>query len=877
MSASRSQPDSSRHSRLIFAIQLHEGLSLVQAVFMARKATRELARLRALLKRIWEVNPTRDVCSVQQKRERYAEKARLQTLLIETYPHEVRVQAHADMPGVVSLSVPKLNASAAHAVLDELPFRTRVWIEEQLAADEDATVLPEVRWTRGSEGSLGDDDGLLAKATRFLAEYDFECAQTTLEAVLHDSQASHDMQRTALLMLLDLYVDQLANDRAALALAPLAESFGPISEQAFEWLGVAAHRLGEVDKALAYFSQGRSERVAALLVEIGDDAVHLQAWERARRAWTELQTLVARQEHPSDSPVATLRDGLKARMEAVAWKVSVQALETNPELALFVKHFAPEHPWFEQCRIHKQRVRARKARARLFESARDGVDRNDRKRVEEVLHALSRWRGEEDSRDRERVAELQAWVTARRIEELSAQAMTLAGADELEDACWAFMELPREPQMTLVESGHPLFATLAALLRAVDEGPSKRSLARAAVAWIRGGALEDPLERLDELAPYRGLLQSIPEFEAELLRLDDARPLLSPVLKRLSEPGDPTRAGRSEVIHAGLRIQAASPPGTVETLAVASQTYCLGSTRFILTLDRCTSTGSYGVGLYQPGRHAMVRYLCLEGPSGWHPRDIFAMGEHIVLVDEALAGWCIALFPTLALRRVEFENLLMPIPSVESTLLPLDEHTLGLKIADQQWTLLDIRTGLCQQGPDGCGVHWAHNGEGFQYCRTGAGVVEWLDQEGKVEECFEFPREVVPEAVLGSPLGRSPMVLARFQGARDVNLWWQPQPGLFRSFSLFDTRIHGAFVEGLTFPGRALMVRSRRSDGTTFVHTVTADRGWIRPRQSAKRVTEPTRLVFDSSGRKGWAVRRSKRGHVQIDPLNLHPDTFEPG
>lgn len=91
---------------------------------MAKKAAaRDLAELRELLERIRRVNPTGRGRSARDERAQYEEKARLQSLLIEAHPHEVRVRAHDDMPGVVSLSVPRLEASGAHAVLEALSAR----------------------------------------------------------------------------------------------------------------------------------------------------------------------------------------------------------------------------------------------------------------------------------------------------------------------------------------------------------------------------------------------------------------------------------------------------------------------------------------------------------------------------------------------------------------------------------------------------------------------------------------------------------------------------------------------------------------------------------------------------------------------------------
>src|SRR5687767_4026412 len=129
-----------------------------------RPMARERAGLCELVERIRRVNPTGRRLSAGEERARYEEKARLQSRLIEVYPHEVRVRSHDDMPGVVSLSVPRLEASAAHAVLDALSLRARAWVEGQLGGGAVEAAGP-----AGGRGQAASEaEGPLARAARLL-------------------------------------------------------------------------------------------------------------------------------------------------------------------------------------------------------------------------------------------------------------------------------------------------------------------------------------------------------------------------------------------------------------------------------------------------------------------------------------------------------------------------------------------------------------------------------------------------------------------------------------------------------------------------------------------------------------------------------------
>lgn len=155
------------------------------------------AGLEDLIERIRRVNPTGRALPAREERARYAEKARLQSLLIERYPAEVRARAHDDMPGGVSLSVPRLRASAAHAVLEALSDRARALVEEQLRLDAASRDTVVARAPAAGAAPPGEDPQL-THAARALAEYDFGCAEAALSSLGADAAAEHAERLRAL-------------------------------------------------------------------------------------------------------------------------------------------------------------------------------------------------------------------------------------------------------------------------------------------------------------------------------------------------------------------------------------------------------------------------------------------------------------------------------------------------------------------------------------------------------------------------------------------------------------------------------------------------------------------------------------------------------
>lgn len=213
-----------------------------------RRGSREEAALDALLERIHAVNPTGRALSRQRERALYEEKSRLQSRLVEEFGHRIDVRAHDEMPGVVGLSVPSLERSAGHAILDDLSVRARDVLEPRLSAEEAGT-RPEHARRRRSR-----DENDIERAQRFIDEYDFESAEQLLRERIAGPEADAPRAMDVLIL---LYAEHLGRDDDALRVAEVRRH--PVtSSESRRALGLAATRTGRRSVGTGSSSSARS-------------------------------------------------------------------------------------------------------------------------------------------------------------------------------------------------------------------------------------------------------------------------------------------------------------------------------------------------------------------------------------------------------------------------------------------------------------------------------------------------------------------------------------------------------------------------------------------------------------------------------------------
>jgi hypothetical protein len=258
-------------------------LSDVQAVLAGRVAPEPEAR--ALVELIRAVNPTDRTLPAAEAKRRYADKSRLQSLLVRRFADELEALPEAD-EAVVLLRYGPSGRSACHAVLEELDDDAQRWVRQaldaQLVALEagagDGGGAAKARSAAGGADAVEVDDAdeahrspqeLITRAEQALAEYDFPAAQRRLARALDASGGA----RAAAQPLLELLVDTLAADAEALDLqARLSpEAAGDAGVRVL--LGLAAARQGEAGRAEALVRGLSHVRVVEVHAALADGAL----------------------------------------------------------------------------------------------------------------------------------------------------------------------------------------------------------------------------------------------------------------------------------------------------------------------------------------------------------------------------------------------------------------------------------------------------------------------------------------------------------------------------------------------------------------------------------------------------------------------------
>lgn len=838
----------------------------------SRSRLREQAELRDLVDRIARVNPTGRGCPASEEKARYAEKARLQSLLIERYPEDVRAQAHEAMPGVVSLSVPRLRASAAHAIVEALSDRARALVEAQIDAAAAEPAPAPGRAPQPAPQVRGDPR--LARAAKLVAEYDFECAEAELASLAADAAAASTDRARALVLLLELYVDHLANDGAALALEPPLRALGPLPDEAHELLGVAAARAGDAAAALQHLRRCGGERVAVSLASLARACAAARAWDAATCAWERLRALAMTAEPPAAAKVAAIRDDLRRHLAPLAERAEEGELASDEDLVRFVRELAPGHTWLRERRELAQKSRSDASARALLDRGQACARDGDLAGAEHALALLGRCRIE-DPADAARIEELASWAEDRRAEALAARAVSLAAAGDVEAACRVYGASParaRESARAACET--PLFTVLDALGAAFPERACARPLVRAAAAWVAAQGQLDPGERWSLVEPHAVLLEGVPELTAEVRRLRACsaapRRVEAAAQAQARAPATPR-----EVCADGLRFldTAGQAPGPAETIDVGLFAVRAGAISHVVTLDALGERGAWQIGLWPAGSHAPARRISIMGPASFQPRCLWTTSRRIGVADTSGRFWVLTLEPELAVSRVD-----LAVSGECGQIIPVDSSALAIAAEGEGptpsvWRLLDARTGALLREISGPRIHRTRTAHGTVFHRVSGPRVERLGPAGDVVRHFELPWGMSPSAIVESPLGELPVLLSEPVEQRAAMLWWQPEGRFFRAFELFDATEHGDAVDAVTLAGRGLCVVTRRRDGASFLHLVRARKSALRPVHHAIEAPGHLGLVLDSSGRRGWTVRRARGRGVEIQPLRLQDDT----
>ena len=248
--------------------------------------------IEGLMSLVQQVNPTERGLAPQETERRYAQKGRLQSLLIRRFADRLTVEPLAGDANTVGI---RLRASeprsGTHARLDALDDDARAWVRFELdqgmsPGDDDAepwswNLEPDVARTDRTDNA----SSLLRRGQAALDSYDYDEAQRCFEAALGQSGTKPEPARA----LLELLVDHLAADEQALQVGQTLPAAIAADAGARTLLGLAAARAGRAEQSRSWIRGLTGPRVvevwamlARAAVEVGDLAAAAEAYEQGR-------------------------------------------------------------------------------------------------------------------------------------------------------------------------------------------------------------------------------------------------------------------------------------------------------------------------------------------------------------------------------------------------------------------------------------------------------------------------------------------------------------------------------------------------------------------------------------------------------------------
>jgi hypothetical protein len=268
---------------------------------------------RELLALIHEVNPSgHDHLSPRETARRYAQKSRLQSLLIRRFPDEIRVEPGDDEPGVIGLRHRGSGADACHAVLASLDDDARSWAQRELdLGDEEAESARALTPRALSEpagppsGAPLDDfstDELLRRGKTALKEYDYPAARERFEAAFDRGNAE------AALLLFTVLVEHLGLDEDALALEERLDAGARKQSEIRLLLALAAARSYQRDRALRLAPGDVGDAAAEVFVALARGAL-----ERGELDHAAADAGEAQRRGPSHPALLDLAETIKRR------------------------------------------------------------------------------------------------------------------------------------------------------------------------------------------------------------------------------------------------------------------------------------------------------------------------------------------------------------------------------------------------------------------------------------------------------------------------------------------------------------------------------------------------------------------------------------
>jgi hypothetical protein len=482
---------------------------------------------RDLIELIRITNPTGLALKAKDTARRYAQKSRLQSLLIDQFGGDLEVALDPHEPGVIGLRYRPLDMHACHVPLEALDDDARSWVQGELdrkAFEEAHPPAAPALAKRGDDGPrrpVVDADqasrksGELSAAERIglgqeaVAAYDYELARTHLTQALTLSSGNIE----AALPLLALLVDHLAADDEALALEAQLSAAARMHHEARLLLGLAAARAGQRERTIALLDGHRSARSAEPFLVLARAAVASGDIETAAD-----DLAAARERDPIHPQLRDVEGALAARraLDRSPLEEAITALvdngridEAEPRARALLARFPDSEVGRRVLRILDERRRDAQIR-QLLADAEEAAARDELTLAIALLsQALAgRARGEQLAKIQARAEEIRVTLRDRAEHVEVENAVALLGDRDRLPGLVAYLALA-EPLRGRVRArvDLPHFAWLAE----IGSSERPRAAALAVIALERAGAMvaEAPQAALDRIEEHEAILRGV--------------------------------------------------------------------------------------------------------------------------------------------------------------------------------------------------------------------------------------------------------------------------------------------------------------------------------------------------------------------------------
>lgn len=442
-----------------------------------------------LLDLIHWVNPTGRERGAREAELRYAQKSRLQSLLIRRFGDELSAVPDPTHEGTVSIVHRDHGRDGCHAVVDTLDEDARAWVRLQLdlgPPSSQAPASPSLAPRPSGRGSPpADEEGapsstgaspesLQRHADDAVESYDFERARRYLERAVAQSDGAAEPAAA----LLALLVETLGDDAGALALEPSLSRAALAHADVRALLALAAARSGQPGQATDLLRGANPQRTAEVSAALAARAIEAGDVDQAAAHLADL-----RKRAPSHRAIVALADEI-TRMRAAArgpLETELSALVAAGQADEAERKAAEVLSRWPESEAARRVVRAAEERRRQASQA-------------------------AEHRARELEAALHAQREALQVEQVQAQ----LAAPDLRGGLLAWLDLEPALRRRVGETG------AAELCRWLDLTPTRlmpsvRVEAVLAVLVAKQRLTSDPRGAIDALAAHEAALERVPE------------------------------------------------------------------------------------------------------------------------------------------------------------------------------------------------------------------------------------------------------------------------------------------------------------------------------------------------------------------------------